>query len=67
MTLMCQCDRCKKTFALGHKDRSDSEHVNGIAFQDIDYNKRYYTRSSLMLCPGCLEELKTFLNIKEDK
>ena len=65
MTLMCQCDRCKRTFPLGHKDRSDSEHVNGVAFLDIDYNNCYYTRSILMLCPECLEELKTFLNIEK--
>lgn len=65
MTLLCRCDKCKKTFALDHKDRSDSEHVNGIAFQDVDYDNCYYNRSSLMLCPECLEELKTFLNIEK--
>lgn len=65
MTWMVQCDKCKKPFTLNFKDRRDSDHVNCVSLQDKDIVEAFYERSYLMLCPECLKELKTFLNIEK--
>lgn len=61
-----KCDRCGKLYEEYNTD-NNSKKFNAIMPVSLDYERKYYPRKVMDLCPECMTKLANWLKCNEEE
>lgn len=59
-----KCDRCGTYYEL-YNMQHNVKKTNGIVFVNIDASSRYFTNTTIDLCPECMDAVRKFVEQPE--